>query len=297
MNRGLWTAGYFGFTSRRAGGRKFVHVRYGIRQGYFDVDWMATPAEVDQLPSDGFHSPDGWEWGYAGSGPTQLARDLMFHYLGGPCEMGIYRALAGNYVQFLARDESWELEADQIDDFLENWFGPSDEWAPKMTREELASLVTVATVPSRSDKSRTYTVKMNPTTQELSCDCPGWIYSKRDPRSCRHTIVFAAVAEALVDKEKRVDPSTRFKKLSAAEVDRRNQEEFGSARPLETSPGSANTPNASSTSSRKTATSGGGTSRSRSSTKAPSTTSPLPRQPSLEIRTTIRTITFEEDEN
>jgi hypothetical protein len=57
----------------------------------------------------------------------------------------------------------------------------------------MAELQTLASIPSRKNTKILYTVKQNPETREISCDCPGWIYSKREPRSCRHTLVFNAL--------------------------------------------------------------------------------------------------------
>ena len=39
---------------------------------------------------------------------------------------------------------------------------------------------------SHSRPGHFYTVKRHHQTGALSCDCPGWIYSKSDPRTCPH---------------------------------------------------------------------------------------------------------------
>lgn len=46
-------------------------------------------------------------------------------------------------------------------------------YVPKATRSKL---ITVATVSSRRDPSKTWTVKLNPESTVLSCDCPAWIF-------------------------------------------------------------------------------------------------------------------------
>lgn len=38
------------------------------------------------------HSPDGFEWGYGGSGPAELARCLLWHYLGAEPAPACYQA-------------------------------------------------------------------------------------------------------------------------------------------------------------------------------------------------------------
>ena len=37
------------------------------------------------------HSPDGYEWNYAGSGPADLARSLLADVLGFPTHSGVYQ--------------------------------------------------------------------------------------------------------------------------------------------------------------------------------------------------------------
>lgn len=62
------------------------------------------------------HSPDGFEWGYNGSGPAQLALALLLD-VGAPDEMAMahYQAFKSHVVSCL--NEAWELE----DTFIINW--------------------------------------------------------------------------------------------------------------------------------------------------------------------------------
>jgi hypothetical protein len=77
---------------------------------------------------------------------------------------------------------------------------PNIEW-PTITNDDIQQacmaddLITLAQIPSRrppkpGKERTTYTVKQNPETSALSCDCLGFILSKREPASCRHTLVF-----------------------------------------------------------------------------------------------------------
>lgn len=65
------------------------------------------------------HSPDGFEWGYGGSGPAQLALAIMVDYLG--AERG---SDPRNYQQFKwdfiapLKDDSWVILSTDIDKWL-----------------------------------------------------------------------------------------------------------------------------------------------------------------------------------
>src|SRR3990170_4477229 len=76
-----------------------------------------------------FHSPDGFEWGYAGSGPADLALAILADYFGEPPEL-VLTALRSLWAprskaaalhqpfkeQFLARErrDEWSLASDAI---------------------------------------------------------------------------------------------------------------------------------------------------------------------------------------
>jgi hypothetical protein len=96
----------------------------------------------------------------------------------------------------------------------------------------MADLETLATLPSRRTPGKSYTVKRNPETSEISCDCPGWIYSKRDPRSCRHTLVFEKLySDVAINPGTMIETAPKGRVLSKEEVDARNKAEFRSTRP------------------------------------------------------------------
>lgn len=77
-----------------------------------------------------------------------------------------------------------------------NFVEPNLEW-PTITNDTVQEacmadqIVTLGRVPSRRDSRVMYSVTQDPETQTIACDCPGFINSKRDPRSCRHTLVYA----------------------------------------------------------------------------------------------------------
>lgn len=64
------------------------------------------------------HSPDGFEWGYGGSGPAQLALALTADVLGDDdAALGIYQRLKFRVVGRLAAD-GWTLTADELTETL-----------------------------------------------------------------------------------------------------------------------------------------------------------------------------------
>lgn len=64
------------------------------------------------------HSPDGFEWGYGGSGPAQLALALAADVLGDDeAALDIYQRLKFRVVGRLSADE-WTLTADELADAI-----------------------------------------------------------------------------------------------------------------------------------------------------------------------------------
>ena len=65
------------------------------------------------------HSPSGFEWGYGGSGPAQLALALLLDYTGAEAfALDHYQAFKNKVVSQLdcaGSDEYWRLTASEID--------------------------------------------------------------------------------------------------------------------------------------------------------------------------------------
>ena len=59
-------------------------------------------------------SEQGYEWGYVGSGPYQLALAILAHELGERRALGNYRSFCENTIARLKLDH-WVLEGDQIE--------------------------------------------------------------------------------------------------------------------------------------------------------------------------------------
>jgi len=64
------------------------------------------------------HSPSGFEWGYGGSGPAQLALALLADHLGNAAKaLDLYQDFKFAVVVGLPRD-GWVLSTEQIDQAL-----------------------------------------------------------------------------------------------------------------------------------------------------------------------------------
>lgn len=66
------------------------------------------------------HSPSGFEWGYAGSGPAQLALAILADHLGdGSKALSLYQDFKFAVIARLPR-EGWTLTSEQIQQAVES---------------------------------------------------------------------------------------------------------------------------------------------------------------------------------
>lgn len=68
------------------------------------------------------HSPDGFEWGYMGSGPAQLALAILADYLGDQDPAGeavqFHQAFKSDMIAVLPVGIDWEITEDQVKKWL-----------------------------------------------------------------------------------------------------------------------------------------------------------------------------------
>lgn len=57
-----------------------------------------TPIEPRLIAFHPRHSPDGWSWGYAGSGPTQAALDILWDWMDEEPAPGAYQDFKNEYL-------------------------------------------------------------------------------------------------------------------------------------------------------------------------------------------------------
>jgi hypothetical protein len=97
------TRGYIG--SRYPDGRVYVGV---IEDG----------AVTEPLPHIEHHSPDGFEWGYGGSGPADLALSMLAHAMGesDPDKIppALYQQFKFDYIATLDRNRNWEISRSAV---------------------------------------------------------------------------------------------------------------------------------------------------------------------------------------
>jgi uncharacterized protein (DUF2249 family) len=90
-----------------------LYVGYRDAKGYVHVE-----ADTRQLPLRldlDNHSPDGFEWGYGGSGPAQLALALLAHATGDDeFAREYHQRFKFSYVASLPQDENWRIFAKEV---------------------------------------------------------------------------------------------------------------------------------------------------------------------------------------
>lgn len=65
------------------------------------------------------HSPTGFEWGYGGSGPAQLALAMICEVTGDrDLALATYQRFKAEIVQSLPRDRDWTLGFDEVEKFV-----------------------------------------------------------------------------------------------------------------------------------------------------------------------------------
>lgn len=66
------------------------------------------------------HSPDGFSWGYCGSGPAQLALGILLEVTNKATAELLYQDFKNSVVSMLPKEEgsTWELTSDQVKDWL-----------------------------------------------------------------------------------------------------------------------------------------------------------------------------------
>ncbi len=67
------------------------------------------------------HSPDGFSWGYAGSGPSELSRCILWDYLGEEPHPACYQAFKASVVAHWPQDGDWKIDGVQIAAWLHDW--------------------------------------------------------------------------------------------------------------------------------------------------------------------------------
>lgn len=84
-------------------------------------DWVVTvvdPTGSRPLPLHSRHSPTGHSWGYGGSGPAQLALDLLWDALGYEPPSTLYQHFKFEVVALWPQEADWVMTDDEIRDWV-----------------------------------------------------------------------------------------------------------------------------------------------------------------------------------
>jgi hypothetical protein len=83
------------------------------------ADWSDKTVTVDENPLKHIerHSPDGFEWGYGGSGPSDLALSILTDFVGEEIAKRHYQDFKWSFVSKFEENE-WILTGMQIEDWL-----------------------------------------------------------------------------------------------------------------------------------------------------------------------------------
>lgn len=67
------------------------------------------------------HSPTGFEWGYGGSGPAQLALAILAKYLDDDgCAVLLHQPVKWRIVAPQPRDSNWELTTHELEEIVDD---------------------------------------------------------------------------------------------------------------------------------------------------------------------------------
>lgn len=72
------------------------------------------------LPHHVYHSPDGFSWGYNGSGPSELARCLLWDVLGEEPEKRLYFDFRDDVIAHFPSFAFWTLTENEIRAYIEH---------------------------------------------------------------------------------------------------------------------------------------------------------------------------------
>jgi hypothetical protein len=61
-----------------------------------------------------YHSPTGYAWGYNGSGPAELAKDILWNLLGEKPISPLYQDFKAQFIASFAGNAGWSLSETEI---------------------------------------------------------------------------------------------------------------------------------------------------------------------------------------
>ena len=64
-----------------------------------------------------YHSPTGFNFGYGGSGPADLARSILWDFIGAEPTLGLYQDFKFRFVS--GWKDTWEITSEEIQNWLD----------------------------------------------------------------------------------------------------------------------------------------------------------------------------------
>jgi len=109
-------------TKRYVGTKDLDNTNLKVEVVKYEQEWQSNHYHIDRvietkpLEHKVYHSPTGFNWGYGGSGPADLARSILFDYLGCEPIPKIYQKFK---MDFIAKyEKNWVIEGETIADWL-----------------------------------------------------------------------------------------------------------------------------------------------------------------------------------
>jgi hypothetical protein len=96
-----------------------VYTGHRLSPGHVTV-WVINdqdPQDTHALKHNPYHSPDGFEWGYGGSGPAELAKDLLWDFEDRMPGASLYQAFKQRFIAPITEDD-WAINGDEVERFL-----------------------------------------------------------------------------------------------------------------------------------------------------------------------------------
>lgn len=81
------------------------------------IGLLMLDPEISQMVVN--HSPDGFNWGYSGSGPAQLALSLLLYFTDVDTALRLYQRFKFEIIAKLPQGENWEMDDKEIEKWLE----------------------------------------------------------------------------------------------------------------------------------------------------------------------------------
>ena len=64
-----------------------------------------------------YHSPDGFNWGYGGSGPADLARSILWDFIGTEPTPRLYQDFKSHFVS--GWKDTWKITSEEINKWID----------------------------------------------------------------------------------------------------------------------------------------------------------------------------------